>query len=68
MVHETTGRNPMLFTRAEPSLVEQVKRVADREFDGNSSMVVRIAIRRFVAEREAQYDEASDTSTEQKAA
>ena len=45
------GNDPMIFARVDPEVKEQAQAVADREFDGNLSMLVRVAVKRFVADR-----------------
>jgi hypothetical protein len=44
-------KQPTLFARVTHDVAEQAQEVADREFDGNVSMLVRIAVKRFIAER-----------------
>jgi predicted DNA-binding ribbon-helix-helix protein len=45
------GKSPMLIARVPHEVAAQVQEVADREFDGNVSMLVRIAVKRFIEER-----------------
>ena len=40
-----------IFTRVSGEVAEQVQAVADREYDGNQSMVVRVAVKRFIEEK-----------------
>jgi hypothetical protein len=42
----------ILFTRVDPSLKNRVKRVADRDFDGNESRLVRDSVRLMINLRE----------------
>jgi hypothetical protein len=42
----------ILFTRVDPSLKDRVKRVADRDFDGNESRLVRDSVRLMINLRE----------------
>lgn len=49
MENKRTKKNPMLFTRVEPSIRDEAQRVADREYDGNLSLLVRLAVKAFIA-------------------
>ncbi len=58
-----SDRQPMLYARVPPETLEQAQNIADREYDGNLSLLVRIAVKRLVAsvlEREG----ADETATE----
>lgn len=46
---KTNERSPMLFTRLDPEEKRKAQEVADERYDGNLSMLVRIAVREFVA-------------------
>lgn len=61
---EEQKRTSWLHIRLAPEAVADAQQVADREYDGNLSMLVRIAVDRFVAERKAQVT----TDTERQAA
>jgi hypothetical protein len=59
---------PKLFSRVSPAVATQVQEVADREFDGNVSMLVRIAVKQFIEDRTGQVITFSDTSETPEAA
>lgn len=58
---ETKERTPMLFTRVEPKDKQEAQEVADRLYDGNLSLLVRLAVKEFVrmAKSEKCKDEAA---------
>ncbi|MCC6945494.1 MAG: hypothetical protein IT335_13005 [Thermomicrobiales bacterium] len=48
MIETKTSRESravILFTRVDPVFKQEVKRVADRDFDGNESQLVRDSVR-----------------------
>lgn len=53
MTKERDGelRRPTLFARVAPEVADEAQEVADAEFDGNVSMLVRIAVKQFIAGR-----------------
>lgn len=65
---EPNGRSPKLFTRVEPDVLERCQRIANVMYDGNMAMMVRIAVKRFIAEQEASLNLVSIADEEAKAA
>lgn len=51
MTKQETKKQPMLFSRVDPEFAKQAQDLADREYDGNVSMLVRIAVKRFIENR-----------------
>lgn len=49
MARETKNKEFALFTRADEDLVKSAQKIADRDFEGVMSRLVRIAVRDFVA-------------------
>ena len=47
-MEKTNERNAMLFTRVSPEDKQEAQEVADERYDGNLSMLVRIAVKDFV--------------------
>ncbi len=46
-------RKPLIFARVEPEFRQRLKREADARFDGNESMVIRVAARDYLDLRDA---------------
>ena len=55
----------MLFSRVKEEDFDEAKRVAEEHFDGNLSILVRIAVKRMVSSFKASED---DSETKAKAA
>lgn len=54
-------KSPTLFSRVKEEDFEEAKRVAEDHFDGNLSILVRIAVKRLVSSyRESSADEADN--------
>lgn len=51
--------NPMLFTRLDPDDKQEAQKIADERFDGNLSMLVRIAVKDFIARIQCENENAS---------
>ena len=52
MTDETErGKSPMLYARVPADDLAEAQQVADAEYDGNLSLLVRIAVKRFIADR-----------------
>lgn len=47
---QADGRNPKLFTRIDHETRDRCQAVADELYDGNVALLVRIAVKRFLAE------------------
>jgi hypothetical protein len=43
-----SNNRPMLFARLDPKDFDEARRIADEEYDGNLSLLVRIAVKRFI--------------------
>ena len=54
------GASPMLFARVPPEVHEEAQVVANEDFDGNVSMLVRVAVKQFI-ERRRPHPIATDT-------
>lgn len=42
---KTNERSPMLFSRVKPEELQEAQEAANERYDGNLSMLVRIAVR-----------------------
>ena len=49
MTQRTARGNPMVFARLEPEDRDAAQEVADERYDGNLSMLVRVAVKEYVA-------------------
>lgn len=63
-MQEPNGRNTRLQARVDPETLERVQRVADALYDGNAGMLVRVAVKRFVAEHEPTAEQEAERETE----
>ncbi len=45
------GRSSVLFARVPADLYAHVQEVADRDYDGNLSLLVRLAVKQFLERR-----------------
>lgn len=52
-----SDRRAMIFSRIDPDELETYQAVADRHYDGNLSLMIRLAIREFVARLTQQGDD-----------
>lgn len=54
---QQSRKRPMVFSRVEPQDLERCQKVADELYDGNLSLLVRIALKQFVDRHEAEKKE-----------
>lgn len=45
----TSDRRPTVYSRVEPDEMSEYQRLADQHYDGNLSLFVRLALRKFAA-------------------
>ena len=55
---KTNERRPMLFTRIDPEELQEAQEIADERYDGNLSMLVRIAVRELIRAVRSEHKEA----------
>ena len=55
-------RRPLLFSRVDPQDMERIREVADRLYDGNLSLLVRIAVKRFLEQESEKAQEAQEAA------
>ena len=52
-------RRPVLFSRVEPEDLKRLQELADRLYDGNLSLLVRIAVKQFAERQNEEAQEAA---------
>jgi hypothetical protein len=57
----------ILRARLEPEIIEEAKRLADEHYDGNLSMLVRMAVKRYTTHLTRQDDQATADADQREA-